>query len=238
MAASAKRPRLSDSTLIAEADVKSPASEAYRTLRTNLNFADLDGPCRSLVVTSTVQEEGKTTTAANIAVVSAQAGTRVCLVDADLRRPALHRVFGLTNAEGLTTALLDGLSFAKVAQPTRIPNLVVVTSGRIPPNPAEVVGSRRMAQLVETAISEFDLVIFDTPPVISVADAVALAARCEGVLLVIRAGRVPPAVILRAIHQIQAVKGRIIGAILNNVNLQRDGYDYGYYQGYYSGERR
>jgi len=229
-----KRPRQSESMLVADTDAKSPASEAYRTLRTNIQFADLDRPCRSIVVTSTLRDEGKTTTATNFAVVSAQAGARVCLVDADLRRPTLHRVFGLSNAEGLTTALVDDLSFAKVAQATRFPNLVVVTSGRIPPNPAEMVGSRRMAQLVEAAVSEFDVVVFDTPPVLAVADAVALAARCEGVILVIRAGRIPNALVRRAIHQIEGVKGRIIGALLNSVS-PRDGYDYYNYYRYYGG---
>lgn len=226
-------------SLVAETDPKSPASEAYRTLRTNIQFAGLDEPCRTIVVTSASAGEGKTTTAANFAIAAAQNGSRVCLVDSDLRRPSLHRVFGLENARGLSTALIEGVSFSKMAQPTRVPNLVVVTSGPLPPNPAEMVGSRKMRESLEAAAEEFDLIICDTPPVISVADAVALAAQCDGVILVVRAATLPHDVIQRAQAQIEAVKGRILGVLLNHVNLSRDGYYsdyYRYYQAYYGGK--
>jgi capsular exopolysaccharide synthesis family protein len=171
---------------------------------------------------------------ANFGVVAAQAGSRVCLVDSDLRRPALHRIFGLQNHEGLTTALVEAWPFAKVARPTRIPNLSVVTSGRLPPNPAELISSKRMGELLEAAGSDFDLVICDSPPVIPIADALALAAHCDGVILVIRVGTIPPNVIRRAAEQIEAVKGRILGVLLNYVDFSRDYGDYHhYYQAYY-----
>jgi capsular exopolysaccharide synthesis family protein len=141
-------------------------------------------------------------------------------------------MFGLTNTQGLTTALVEGLPFAKVAQATRVPNLSVLTSGPLPPNPAELVGSKRMRELLEQATTDFDLLICDTPPVISVADGVALAAQCDGVILVVRVGTVPQDVIRRAAEQIQAVKGKIIGVLLNSVNLKRDGYYYDYYRYY------
>jgi capsular exopolysaccharide synthesis family protein len=227
--------------LIAEADPKSPSSEAYRSLRTNIQFAGLDQPCRTIVVTSATAGEGKTTTAANFGVVSAQGGARVCVVDADLRRPSLHRMFGLGNSRGLSTALLDGAPLVANAQPTRIPNLHVLTSGPSPSNPAELVGSRRMRDSLEGATKDFDLVICDTPPVISVSDGVALAAQCDGVILVVRVGKIPQDVVRRAVEQLEAVKSRILGVLLNSVNLKRDGYYddyYRYYHAYYGDNDR
>src|SRR3990167_1725065 len=137
------------SPLVAHADPKSAAAEAYRTLRTSIQFAGLDHKCRSVVVTSSSPGEGKSTTVANFGVVSAQAGARVLVVDSDLRRPMLHRIFGLGNGRGLSTALLEGLPFADVAQATAIPNLSVLTSGPLPPNPAELVGAMRMRERSE-----------------------------------------------------------------------------------------
>jgi non-specific protein-tyrosine kinase len=207
-------------------------------VRTNLQFSGLDEPLRTLVVTSAAAGEGKTTTAANFAIVSAQGGVRVCLIDSDLRRPALHKIFGLPNERGLTTALVEGLTAAAVAQATAVPQLLVVTSGALPPNPAEMAASRRMRELLDKARAEFDLVVCDTPPVVSVSDGVALAAQCDGVLLVVRAATVPHDVVARAIEQIEAVRGRIVGVLLNDINLRRNGYDYPYYRyarSYYSG---
>ncbi|MBI4634803.1 MAG: CpsD/CapB family tyrosine-protein kinase [Candidatus Rokubacteria bacterium] len=241
MAERGKRAEPRGQLLITETDPKSPASEAYRTLRTNIQFAGLDVPHRSIVVTSSSAGEGKTTTVANFGVVAAQAGSRVCVVDADLRRPALHRIFNLSNARGLTTALVEGLPFAKIAQPTRVPNLSTLTSGPLPPNPAELVGSKRMRELIEGSADDFDLVLFDTPPVISVSDPVALAAQCDGVILVIMSAKIPHNVVRRAAEQIEAVKGRILGVLLNSVNLQRDGYYYDYYRyyhAYYGGDKK
>jgi len=226
-AARAARP-----TLIAESDPRSAASEAYRTIRTNIQFAGLDRPCRTIVITSGTAGEGKTTSVANFGVVCAQAGSRVCLVDSDLRRPALHRLFGVDNERGLTTALVEDLPFAEVAQATHIPNLWLLTSGALPPNPAELVGSRRMRELLEAASSTFDLIVCDSPPVIAVADGVALAAQCDGVILVIRVGTVGHEVLRRVAEQIEAVKGKILGVLLNSVDLSRDGYYYAYYRHY------
>jgi capsular exopolysaccharide synthesis family protein len=218
--------------LVAETAPKSAAAEAYRTLRTNIQFAGLDRPCRTIVITSAAPSEGKTTTAANFGVVCAQAGSRVCVVDADLRKPALHRVFGVDNQRGLTTALLEGKPLADVAVPTRVPGLWVVTSGPLPPNHAELSASQRMRDLLEVGARDFDFILCDTPPVLSVSDAVALSAQCDGVILVIRVGGVSIAAARRAAEQIDAVKGRILGALLNRVDMRRDGY-YAEYQRYY-----
>ncbi len=235
---SRKRPVRRPPVLIAQTEPKSAASEAYRMLRTNIQFAGLDQPARNIVFTSAAPGEGKTTSVANFAVVAAEAGSRVCLIDSDLRRPALHRLFGLQNGRGLSTTLLHNLPLAELAQPTATPRLSVLTSGPPPPNPAELVGSRRMRELFESSVSDFDLVLCDSPPVISVTDGVALAAQCDGVVLVVRAGMVAHEALRRAAEQIEAVKSRILGVVLNSVDLRREG-QYKYYryyrsyQGYY-----
>ena len=218
--------------LVAESAPKSPAAEAYRTLRTNIQFAGLDRPCRTIVITSATPAEGKTTTASNFGVVCAQAGARVCIVDADLRKPSLHRVFGTENGRGLTTALIEGKGLADVATPTRVPGLSVVVSGPLPPNHAELAASQRMRDLLEAGARDYDLILCDTPPVLSVSDAVALAAQCDGVVLVVKVGGVSTAALRRAAEQINAVKGRILGVLLNRVDMKRDGY-YSEYQRYY-----
>ena len=222
--------------LIADSAPKSAAAEAYRTLRTNIQFAGLDRPCRTIVVTSATPAEGKTTTSANFSVVCAQAGSRVCIVDADLRKPSLHRVFRMDNQRGLTTALLEGKTLADVAVPTTVPGLSVVVSGPLPPNHAELSASKRMHDLLEAAGRDFDLVICDTPPILFVSDAAALAARCDGVILVVRMGGVSIAAVRKAAEQIDAVKGRILGVVLNRVDMRSDGYYAEYhrhYKGYY-----
>jgi capsular exopolysaccharide synthesis family protein len=227
--------------LIAEIDPRSAAAEAYRTLRTNIRFAGLDSPCRTIVITSASPGEGKTTTVANFGVAAAQADARVCIVDSDMRRPALHRIFGLPNVRGLTTALLEeGGTFSGVSQATRIRNLSVVTSGPLPPNPAELVGSHRMRECLETAAKDFDLVLLDSPPVVSVSDALALAAQCDGVILVVHSGKMPHGIVRRTAEHIEAVKGRILGVVLNSVDMKRDGYYYDYYRYYtaYYGSRK
>jgi protein-tyrosine kinase len=231
-------PHHPDPVLITLTEPKSAASEAFRTLRTNIQFAGLDQPCRTILVTSAGPEEGKTTSAANFGVVAAQAGSRVCVVDSDLRRPTLHRLFKLGNTRGLTTALVEGLSFAEVAQPTTVPNLSILTSGPLPPNPAELVGSHRMREGLQAATESFDLVLCDSPPLMAVGDASALAALCDGVVFVIRAGKTPNDVLRRVVDQIESVKGRILGVVLNRVDLRRDGYYYYYraYQRYYGAD--
>ena len=219
-----------DPVLIALTEPKSAASEAFRTLRTNIQFAGLDQPCRTIVVTSAGPEEGKSTSVANFGVVAAQAGSRVCVIDSDLRRPTLHRLFRLSNTRGLTTALLEGLPFAEVAQRTAVPNLSILTSGPLPPNPAELVGSHRMREGLQAATESFDLVLCDSPPLMAVGDAAALAAQCDGVIFVIRVGKTAHDVLRRVVDQIDAVKGRVLGVVLNRADPRRDGYYY--YQAY------
>lgn len=224
------------SALITETAPKSAAAEAYRTLRTNIQFAGLDRPCKTIVIASATPNEGKTTTATNFAVVCAQAGSRVCIVDGDLRKPRIHTIFGLDNQRGLTTALIEGKSLADVAVPTRVPNLSAVTSGPLPPNHAELAASRRMHDLLEGGTRVFDLIICDTPPVLSVSDAIAFTAQCDGVILVVRCNKTAAEAARRAAEQIDAVKGRILGVVLNGVDVRRHGYyadPHSYFHAYY-----
>ena len=176
--------------LISWVQTKAPETEAYRTLRTNIQFSSVDKPIRTLLVTSSGPGEGKSTTAANLAVVMAQTGQKVILVDTDLRRPVIHKTFGVPNNVGITTTLLAGqdVDLATYLQPTEIENLSVLTSGPIPPNPSELLGSHRMGHVIEQLSQAADLVIFDTPPVLVVTDASVLGRQVDGVLLVADAG--------------------------------------------------
>ncbi len=206
--------------LITISDPRSPISEAYRTLRTNLDFAGLDRALKTLVVTSAGVGEGKSTTLANLAVVSAQAGRRVILVDADLRRPTLHEIFGLDNRVGLTTAMMDEAALASPPfQPTAVEGLSVLTSGPLPPNPAELMGSRRMEEVIAALARQADQVLFDTPPVVAVTDAAVLATRVDGVLLVISAGKTRREVARTAVQRLRQINARLVGTVLTNVPL-------------------
>ena len=222
--------------LIAWMRVKSPESEAYRTLRTNIQFSSVDNPIRSLLVTSSSPGEGKSTTTANLAVVLAQTGQRVIVVDTDLRRPVLHKVFGVPNNIGLTTALLAGenLSLEGYLQPTEIDTLSVLTSGPIPPNPSELLGSHRMQHLIEVLAQAADIVIFDSPPVLAVTDAVVLGRQVDGVLVVADAGNTREHALAQAAAELQKTGANVLGVALNRLDTRRGGY---YYYYYYSDEQ-
>jgi non-specific protein-tyrosine kinase len=208
------------SKLIALSEPRSPVSEAYRTLRTNLDFASLDRALKTLVVTSAGVGEGKSTTLANLAVVSAQAGRSVILVDADLRRPKLHQVFGLGNEAGLTTAMMDQAALASPPlQETGVEGLRLLTSGPLPPNPAELMGSRRMVEVIATLAGEADQVLFDTPPVLAVTDAAVLATKADGVMLVISAGKTRREYARAAVQRLEQINARLVGTVLTNVQM-------------------
>jgi len=225
---------------------RSLAVEAYRTLRTNLQFSSLDRPLRSLVVTSAVATEGKTTTAANLAVVMAQAGKRVVLVDADLRRPSAHKLFGLSNGTGLTIALVEEPSALNgILQGTDIENLRVLSAGPVPPNPQELLGSQRMEELLHKLEEVADIVVLDTPPTLVVADANVLAARADGVLLVVNTGHTRRAAVQRAAEGLRQVGANLLGGVLNMVDTGAgrssyyyDSYYYSHYYADHSGEGR
>jgi capsular exopolysaccharide synthesis family protein len=234
-----KRSRTHVPILITQRDPNSLAAEAYRTVRANLEFSRLDKPFRNVAVTSPTASGGKSTTAANLAVVAAQAGWRVCLVDADFHRPVLHEVFGLANVSGLTAAL-EGKSLQSVARETDIENLSLVVSGQNGAGPAQnLFTTPRLDRVFREASSQFDLVIYDTPPIISVADAVNVVAHTDGVILVVRYGSVPPSVLRRAVRQITQVNGRVLGVLLNQVDLRGGDDDvYRYYRAYHEDKPR
>ena len=198
-------------------DPRSPAAEAYRTLRTNLTFfAALDRPVESLIVTSPAPNEGKSEVLANLAVTMAQGERRTILVDADLRRPGLHELFGVANDRGLTTMILEeeALDDPPLLD-VGVENLLLVPSGPLPPNPADVLGSSRMEQVIEAFKGRADVILFDAPPVIAVTDAAVLGTKVDGVLLVVAAGRTRRDHAERAKELLERVNVRIIGAVLN-----------------------
>lgn len=205
------------SKLITLSNPRSPVAEAYRQLRTNILFASPDRPLKTLLVTSTHPEEGKSTILANLATTFAQTGRRVILVDCDLRRPSLHRIFGVRSGAGLTSAILDPGVKEFPYQDSGVPNLRLLCSGPLPPNPSELLGSRRMAEVIEQLKAEADYVLFDSPPVVVVTDAAILASKVDGVMLVIHAGRTRRELAKRAKALLDKVNANLLGVVLNNV---------------------
>jgi non-specific protein-tyrosine kinase len=208
--------------LITISNPRSPIAEAYRTLRTNLEFSNLDKSLRTILVTSAGAEEGKSTTLANLAVTIAQSGKRVILIDADLRRPTQHQIFGLKNNAGLTDMVRDDAILANPPlQETNVPNLRVLASGQLPPNPAEILGSKRMADILAALLEHADMLLFDAPPVLAVTDAAVLSQKVDGVLLVVSAGKTKRENARKAQSQLEKINARVIGAVLNNVQAER-----------------
>jgi non-specific protein-tyrosine kinase len=206
--------------LITVADPRSPVSEAYRTLRTNLDFSSLDKPIKTMLVTSAGPEEGKSTVLANLAVTTAQTGWKVILVDCDLRRPSLHDIFGLKNDRGLTTMVVnDAAMESPPLQDTDVQGLQLVSSGPLPPNPSELLGSRRMEEIIAALLERADVVLFDAPPVVAVTDAAVLSTKVDGVLLVINAGGTKRDYARAAKARLEKVNANLLGAVLNNVKF-------------------
>ena len=213
----------------------SPIAEDFRVLRTNLRFAGVDKALRTILITSAAPTEGKTVTAANLAVVLAQSGLRVALVDADLRRPRQHRVFNTPpDAEGLTEALVEGQANGRMVHPLTDFDLRLLPSGAIPPNPVEMVGSQRMQQLLAQLAEETDVVLVDSPPILSMADAAVLAQAVDGVLLAVEAGKTRRGAAQDAVLGLQQVGANLLGVVLTQVPTRNSRYYY-YYRDYYEG---
>jgi non-specific protein-tyrosine kinase len=226
--------RTDEENVVAAFQPRSPISEAYRALRTNIQFSAVDKPLKTILVTSASPIEGKSTTVANLGVVMAQAGLSVILVDSDLRRPALHKLFGVSNSDGLTSALLQSTpSLDGYLQATAIENLQVLPSGPLPPNPSELLGSQRMRGLIEQLKGKADVVLFDNPPVLAVTDAAVLANQVDGVLLVVDAGATRREVALRARETMAKVGANVLGVVLTKLSPKGGG---GYYYYYYSSD--
>jgi len=229
-----------DACIVTQHDPKSPISEAYRALRTNFQFATLQRKPKTLMVTSAVPGEGKTTTAVNLAVTMADRGIRVLLIDTDLRRPNVHRVLKIDRGPGLADVLREGVDVHSVIRPTRVENLFIVSSGHVPPNPSELIGSERMQRLMDLFKNEFDLVVCDAPSILVVTDPVLLATHVDAVLVVISVNNPRRETVQRAYKLLQSANAYVAGAVLNGLEASRRHYYYYYY--YYEdggkGQRR
>lgn len=219
---------------------KSSVAECIRAVRTNLMFMTPDKPLKRLLVTSSGPQEGKTTVAVNLAIAFSQAGSRVLIVDTDMRRPRIHRAFGLANDAGVSTLMLQSARLEDVVQETAVPNLFLLPCGPIPPNPAELIHTARFKQLLLELDAKYDRVIFDSPPVAAVTDALILSGEVDGVVMVAKAGRTVRELAMRTRQALTDVNARIFGVVLNDLDLERRGYGYYYYYqryGYYYGEK-
>ena len=225
--------------LITVAHPKSPISEQFRTIRTNINFMAIDKPIKTLAMTSANVSEGKSTVTDNVAVVWAQTGQRVLLIDADLRRPTLHTTFNKSNQEGLTTILTSGtnsIDLRQIVQPSGVENLDILTSGPVPPNPAELLNSQRMKTLIESVKSVYDMVIVDVPPMLEVTDTQVLSHYLDAIVLVVKQGQTQKLAVKRAVELLNLAHANLLGYVMNDVNTDGDaGYGYGYGYGYGSG---
>jgi capsular exopolysaccharide synthesis family protein len=207
---------------------KSPISEQYKTIRTNINFSSVDQEMRSIMVTSSGPGEGKSTTAANMAVVFAQQGKNVLLVDADMRKPTAHYTFNVQNTFGLTTVLTRQKTLREVIHQTEVDHLDLLTCGPVPPNPAELLSSRSMEEFLVDVYADYDMVIFDTPPILAVTDAQVLANQCHGTILVVSSGTTEVESGQKAKELLQTAKGKLLGVILNNREIKDTNYYYYY----------
>lgn len=213
---------------------KSPISEAYRVLRTNLQFTGVDTPLQCVVITSSGPSEGKSTTVANLAVTFAHSGSRVLILDADLRKPRIHKMFNLANKTGATNAILDPDNVGEYIQNSIVDGLHILTSGPIPPNPSELLGSIRMKNLITILRGMYDFILIDTPPVCMVTDAQILSTMADGTAIVAASGQVAIEDLNRAKTLLQNVNANILGVILNK--KVRDSNAYYYYYYYYESD--
>lgn len=216
--------------LLTQALAQSPRAESFRQLRTNLQFANIAGQAKTVLMTSSLPGEGKSTTATNLALALAQAGQTVCLIDADLRRPMVSEYLGLERNAGLTTALVGQADVMDLLQPWGTDKLYVLASGQIPPNPSELLGSAQMNRLIHRLEESFDAIVIDAPPLLPVTDATVLAQHVGGVVLVVGAQKVKKHDIEKALSTLDLVKATILGAVLNRLPIKgADAYSYAYY---------
>ena len=204
---------------------KSIDAEAYRSLRSNIEYSSFDDEYRVIVVTSSVPGEGKSTTAGNLAIALAQSGNKVLLVDCDMRKPSIHKKFKISNAAGTAVLLLRKKSFEEVANDYN-ENLTIITAVKIPPNPSEMLASRAMTAFIKEMKNEFKYIILDTPPLQAVTDAQVLSTKADGVLLVVRAGSTKKELVSNSVDLINKVHGKVIGTVLNGVENKKNNYYY------------
>ncbi|MDL5376343.1 CpsD/CapB family tyrosine-protein kinase [Exiguobacterium mexicanum] len=210
---------------------KSPISEQYRTIRTNLEFTAVDDDLQTMVITSASSGEGKSTTSSNLAVVYAQQGKRVLLVDCDMRRPTAHFTFRLSNGIGLSTVLAKKTTVEKAIHSTQIENLDLIAAGPIPPNPSELLSSKMMDRVLEELKTNYDIIILDAPPMMQVADTRLLARKVDGVVLVVGCDKSDRQMVVKAKEQLTLAEAHILGVVLNKREPQGSD-DYYYYYAY------
>lgn len=221
--------------LIAHNDLKNPATEAYRVIRTSIQFAQAGKELKTLAVTSCTPNEGKSMTVANLAVVLTQAGKSVLLLDCDMRNPTVHKNFGLSNKLGLSSCISMGTALSDAVQKTSIEGLYALTGGVIPPNPSELLGSEQMKNVLQRAKEQYDYVLIDTPPVMPVTDALIVSRFVDGMILVIASAEVKVEMARDVKNQLVNAGANILGVVLNKVRSEHHGYGYGYY--YYYGSK-
>lgn len=214
--------------LITQLNPRSPIAEQYRTVRTNLQFSNVDQSLQAILITSPGPAAGKSLTAANLAVVYAQQEKKTLLIDCDLRKPTVHYTFRLNNLNGLSNVLINESTLDEAVQTSDIEHLDILTSGPIPPNPAELLASKRMRELLEEAKETYDFIIFDTPPVLAVADAKVLATIVDGTLLVVRSGETEIEDAEKTKEEMEQAQAPILGVVLNDVEKEDMPY-YTYY---------
>lgn len=228
-----ENPKPPQSDLIVLNDPKSSASESYRGIRTGILFSTTGGSPRSLLVTSADAKEGKTITCSNLAITMAQAGQKILIIDCDMHRPRFHKLFNLENERGLSNILIGERDWREVKITARIANLEVITSGPIPPNPADLFESDRMRDLIKEVTQEYDCVLFDSAPIGAVTDPVILSRLVEGVIMVVKVGQTAREHVSNALRVLKDVQARVLGAVLNDIDTGKDGYYYYYYHHYY-----
>jgi capsular exopolysaccharide synthesis family protein len=220
--------------LVVHEQAKSPIAEAYRTLRTNIQFSKADGELKVIMFTSSGPGEGKSTTIANTALVLAQAGNDVILVDCDLRKPSQHHIFSLRNM-GLTNSLVEDIPIRDLIKNTEFDNLRLVTSGPIPPNPSELLGSAKMKKIIEDLKLQAEYVLIDVPPVVAVTDASVLASQVDGIILVVNSGTNRPEMVQQAKDLLLKTNGHILGVIINRMEIEEE---HAYYYYYYGSDKK
>lgn len=216
-----KRSRKYESALVALDQPNTPIVEQYRTIRTNIEFSSFEKPFRSLLITSGLPGEGKSFTAANLAVVFSQQEKKVLLIDADLRKPSIHKIIQLDNHSGVTNVLMKKTHLENVVQQSQTESLYVLTSGPIPPNPAELLSSQAMADLLKEAYEQYDLVLLDSPPLLPVADAQILANQVDGSILIILSGKTKLDNAIKARDALNSSKSELLGAVLNGRKVKK-----------------
>lgn len=221
--------------LIAHNDLKNPATEAYRVIRTSIQFAQAGKELKTLAVTSCIPNDGKSMTAANLAVVLTQAGKSVLLIDCDMRNPTVHKNFNLSNKVGLSSCISMGTALSDAVQKTSIEGLYALTGGVIPPNPSELLGSEQMKNVLQRAKEQYDYVLIDTPPVMPVTDALIVSRFVDGMILVITSAEIKVEMARDVKNQLVNAGANILGVVLNKVRSEHHGYGYGYY--YYYGSK-